>query len=65
VVTDVTNLCFVHALLHNTSNFIVYRSISMKLRRRCSLTSNYFDHLLLLGYMLVITLQQCDEGLWW
>jgi len=31
-VIDVTNLCFVglHALLHNTSNFITYRSISMK-----------------------------------
>jgi len=32
-VTNVTNLCFVHALLHNTSNpnFIIYKSISMKL----------------------------------
>jgi len=29
-VTDVTNLCFVHALLHNTPNFIIYKSISMK-----------------------------------
>jgi len=29
-VTDVTNLCFIHALLHNTPNFIIYRSILMK-----------------------------------
>jgi len=28
---DVTNLCFIHALLHNTPNFIIYPSISMKL----------------------------------
>ena len=28
--TDVTYLCFVHALLHNTPNFIIYRSISTK-----------------------------------
>ena len=26
---NVTNLCFVHALLHNTPNFIIYRSILM------------------------------------
>jgi len=29
-VIDVTNFCFMHALLHNTPNFIIYRSISMK-----------------------------------
>jgi len=29
-VIDVTNLCFVHVLLHNTPNLIIYRSISMK-----------------------------------
>ena len=29
-VIDVTNLCSVPALLHNTSNFIIYKSISMK-----------------------------------
>jgi len=30
-VIDVTNLCFVHALLHDTPNFIIFRSVSMKL----------------------------------
>jgi len=30
-VIDVTNLCFKHALLHNTPNFIIYRSFLMKL----------------------------------
>jgi len=29
-VIDVTDPCSVHALLHNTLNFIMYRSISMK-----------------------------------
>ena len=29
-VIDITNLCSVHALLHNTPNFIIYRSILMK-----------------------------------
>jgi len=28
---DVRNLCFVHALLHNTRNFIINRSISMSI----------------------------------
>ena len=30
-VIDITNLCFVYVLLYNTPNFIIYRSISMKL----------------------------------
>jgi len=29
-VTDVTDLCSIHGLLHNTPNFIIYRSILMK-----------------------------------
>jgi len=31
LVIDVANLCFVHALLHNTPNSIIYRAILMKL----------------------------------
>jgi len=31
IAADVTNLCFVHALLHNLPNFIICTSVSMKL----------------------------------
>jgi len=43
-VTYVTNVCFIHALLHNTPNFIIYRSIRLSymihLMQFCSVISH-------------------------